>query len=53
LLRHRTGHLLAGFAGRGCVANTNVAIAHDCYPSLDVNFDNAEPTGKVARCSIE
>jgi hypothetical protein len=53
LLRHRTGHLLAGFAGRGSVSNTDVAIAHDGYPSLIVNEDNAEPTGKVARCSTE
>ncbi|WP_158231335.1 hypothetical protein [Bradyrhizobium sp. C9] len=31
LLRHRSRHLLllAGFAGRGLVANTDVAIAHD------------------------
>jgi hypothetical protein len=25
---------LAGFAGRGGVANLNVAIAHDCHPLL-------------------
>ncbi|MGY3608591.1 MULTISPECIES: hypothetical protein [unclassified Bradyrhizobium] len=36
LLRHRTRHLLlAGFAGRGFLANIDVAIAHDCDPSLD------------------
>jgi hypothetical protein len=35
LLRHRAGHLLAGFAGCACIANTDVAIAHDGYPSLD------------------
>ncbi|WP_298363770.1 hypothetical protein [uncultured Bradyrhizobium sp.] len=31
LLRHRGRHLLllAGFAGRGLIANTDVAIAHD------------------------
>jgi hypothetical protein len=34
LLRHRAGHLLAGFAGRGSVASTDVAIAHDGYPLL-------------------
>jgi hypothetical protein len=34
LLRHRTSHLLAGFAGRGGVANTDIAIAHDGYPLL-------------------
>jgi hypothetical protein len=36
LLRHRSRHLvLAGFAGRGFFANIDVAIAHDCDPSLD------------------
>jgi len=25
---------LAGFAGRGGIANFNVAIAHDCHPLL-------------------
>ena len=35
LLRHRAGHLLAGLAGRIRIANTDVAIAHDGYPSLD------------------
>jgi hypothetical protein len=36
LLRHRTRHLrLAGFASRGILANIDVAIAHDCDPSLD------------------
>jgi hypothetical protein len=35
LLRHRAGHLLAGFAGPVRLANTDVAIAHDGYPSLD------------------
>jgi hypothetical protein len=35
LLRHRTSHLLAGFAGHIFISNTDVAIAHDGYPSLD------------------
>jgi hypothetical protein len=35
LLRHRACHLLAGFAGCACIANTDVTIAHDGYPSLD------------------
>jgi hypothetical protein len=42
-------NLLAGFAGRGFIANIDVAIAHDCYPSLDLNDDNAQRLGKVAR----
>jgi len=46
LLRHRTGHLLAGFAGRGCVADTYVAIAHDGYPLLRRNT-NAQAHTKL------
>jgi hypothetical protein len=34
LLRHRACHLLAGFAGRVRIANTDVAIAHDDYPFI-------------------
>ena len=39
---------LAGFAGRGLVANTDVAIAHDGYPLLKRD-NNAQRTHKVAR----
>jgi hypothetical protein len=53
LLRHRTRHLLGGFAGRGSIANADVVIAHDYYPSLDWDYDNAQPLGKVAGCSTE
>ena len=37
---------LAGFAGRGFIANIDVAIAHDCYPLLR-NFHNAQARGKL------
>src|SRR5258708_3204695 len=53
LLRHRTGHLLGGCAGRGSLANVDVVIAHDWYPSLDWDGDNAQPLRKVAGCSTE
>jgi hypothetical protein len=33
-LCHAFHDRLAGFAGRGFIANINVAIAHDCYPLL-------------------
>jgi len=46
LLRHRAGHLLAGFAGRVCIANTDVAIAHDGYPSLDCESRQRGTNGK-------
>jgi hypothetical protein len=32
--RARTRQTLAGFAGRGGIANFFVAIAHDCHPLL-------------------
>jgi hypothetical protein len=58
LLRHggaesrRFRSRLARFAGRGLIANIDVAIAHDCYPLLKL-FDNARLPQKVARGSIE
>lgn len=39
-------HRLAGFAGRGFIANTNVVIAHDCYPLLRRGH-NAHARGKL------
>jgi hypothetical protein len=53
-LRHRARHLLlAGFAGRGFIANFDVAIGHDGYPSLGWENDNARRSTKVARCPTE
>jgi hypothetical protein len=40
-----TNRRLAGFAGRGFIANIGVAIAHDCYPSMRRNC-NAHARGK-------
>jgi hypothetical protein len=37
----------AGFAGRGFIANIDVAIAHDCYPLL--NLLQRQLPRKVAR----
>jgi hypothetical protein len=53
LLRHRTGHLLAGFASRGLIANTDVAIAHDGYPSLEGELRQRGTNKEVARSSAE
>jgi hypothetical protein len=53
LLRHRTGHLLAGSTSRGLIANTDVAIAHDCYPSLDGELRQRGTNEEVARSSAE
>jgi hypothetical protein len=38
---------LSGFAGRGFIANIDVATAHDCYPLLKVDHNAQLPT-KVA-----
>jgi hypothetical protein len=46
-LRHTLNTRLAGFAGRGLIANIDVAIAHDCYPLLKVHH-NAQLLRKVA-----
>jgi hypothetical protein len=46
LLRHCAGHLLAGFAGCVCIANTDVAIAHDGHPSLDCELRQREANRK-------
>lgn len=55
LLRHRTSHLLlAGFAGRGLIANTDVAIAHDGYPLLDCEREQRRTNGKgCTGCLLE
>jgi hypothetical protein len=42
---------LAGFAGRGGIANFNVAIAHDCHPLLKSDH-NALPPLKVASARV-
>ena len=49
----KRSHRLAGFAGRGCIANIDVAIAHDCYPLSEEVRHNAQRTRKVARDSTE
>jgi hypothetical protein len=43
---------LAGFAGRGFIANIDVAIAHDCYPLLKLHH-NAQLLRKVARDQLK
>ena len=42
---------LAGVAGRGDIANFNVAIAHDCHPLLKSDH-NAQPPLKVASARV-
>jgi hypothetical protein len=51
-LRHTLNYRPAGFAGRGFIANIDVALSHDCYPLLNLHH-NAQPLRKVARPSIE
>jgi hypothetical protein len=46
------GDRTARFAGRGFIANIDVAIAHDCYPLLESDH-NAELPRKVAQRSLE
>jgi hypothetical protein len=50
--RHTFNNRLAGFAGRGFIANIDVAIAHDCHPLWKLRH-NAQLPRKVARRSIE
>ena len=45
-------HRLAGFAGRGCTANIDVATTHDFYPLLRKGSQRTS-TRKVARRSSE
>ena len=42
----------AGFAGRGCIANIEVAITHDCCPLFEEGRQRAS-SRKVARCLTE
>jgi hypothetical protein len=46
-LCHLLDYRLAGFAGRGFIANIDVAIAHDYYPLLKLHH-NAQLLRKVA-----
>jgi hypothetical protein len=46
-LCHLLNYGLAGFAGRGFIANIDAAIAHDCYPLLKLHH-NAQLLRKVA-----